>query len=295
MKILSFGSLNYDHVYQVEHFVVPKETMSADSYSRGFGGKGLNQSVALARAGLEVYHAGRAGADGRPFVDFLESSGVRTEHLLLGGRSVSGHAIIEVCRGENRILIFGGANRQIDSAQIDRTLPDFGEGDILVIQNEISSLPQLIRAAKGRGMKVFFNAAPMDSAVKDCPLELVDTLCLNEIEGAALAEVSPDSPGDVAAALHTKYPDVEILLTAGEQGSWYMSREERCHMPARRVAAVDTTAAGDCYIGYYIAGRCMGRDIGGAMRLATCAAALAVQRHGAADSVPAIEEVLRNE
>ena len=119
MKILSFGSLNYDYTYEVEHFLAPKETLAAESMQRGFGGKSANQSIALARAGLPVYHAGRVGADGQPFVDYLKQNGIHTDYLIKDDSTATGHAIIKVCRGENRILIYGGANQEITTEQID--------------------------------------------------------------------------------------------------------------------------------------------------------------------------------
>ena len=122
MKILSFGSLNYDYTYEVEHFLAPKETLAAKSMQRGFGGKGANQSIAFARAGLSVYHAGRVGADGQPFVDYLKQNGIHTDYLIKDDAAATGHAIIEVCRGENCILIYGGANQEITTEQIDHTL-----------------------------------------------------------------------------------------------------------------------------------------------------------------------------
>ena len=157
MKILSFGSLNYDYTYEVEHFLAPKETLAAKSMQWGFGGKGANQSIAFARAGLSVYHAGRVGADGQPFVDYLKQNGIHTDYLIKDDAAATGHAIIEVCRGENCILIYGGANQEITTEQIDHTLKAFSPGDWLVLQNEISNLPYLMQAAQKKGLSIFFN------------------------------------------------------------------------------------------------------------------------------------------
>lgn len=286
MKILSFGSLNFDHVYNTAHFVVPKETLSAVSYHRGFGGKGLNQSIAMAKAGLEVYHAGRVGADGQPFIDYLEKYGVKTDFLMKDDSAVTGHAIIEVCEGQNRILLHGGSNRMIDAAQIDVILAHFEPGDMLVIQNEISSLPYLIHSAKQRGMKVFFNAAPMDECVFEYPFENIDILCVNEIEGRALACINETDSETIARAILKKYPKLELLLTAGEEGSYFFNGNEMLRVPAQKVEAVDTTAAGDTYIGFFLAGLNEGLSVSEAMNLATAAAAITVQGAGAADSIP---------
>ena len=156
MKILSFGSLNYDYTYEVEHFLAPKETLAAKSMQRGFGGKGANQSIAFARAGLSVYHAGRVGADGQPFVDYLKQNGIHTDYLIKDDAAATGHAIIEVCRGENCILIYGGANQEITTEQIRMVLADVGPGipDVeLAMQAGYSPAPDEIRSLGfGAGM-----------------------------------------------------------------------------------------------------------------------------------------------
>ncbi|HBL40390.1 MAG TPA: ribokinase [Ruminococcaceae bacterium] len=290
-KILSFGSLNFDYVYQTEHFVQPKETLSALSYQRGFGGKGLNQSTAMKKAGLEVFHAGRIGADGQPFVDYLSELGIRTDFLVRDETGVTGHAMIEVCGGENRILIHGGANRKIDEIQIDRTLSAFGAGDWLVIQNEISSVPYLIRAAKKAGLKVFFNVAPVAEEVLAYPLNEADVLCVNEIEGQFLAETEESDARIIAERLHKKYPAPEILLTAGVEGSYCINGYGSFFEPACSVKAVDTTAAGDTYSGFYLAEKIRSNDAQKAMHYAAKAAAITVQRVGASQSIPTADEI----
>ena len=293
MKVLSFGSLNFDHVYNTDHFVVPGETMSAASYARGFGGKGLNQSIAMAKAGLEVYHAGRVGADGQPFIDYLKSFGVRTDYLMKDEHAVTGHAIIEVSGGNNRIILFGGSNRMIDEKQIDEVLSAFSEGDILVMQNEISSAPYLMESAKMHGMRIFFNAAPMDGAVFTYPLEKADWICVNEIEGKALAGTDDTDSAAIGRTLSEKYPDSAIVLTVGEEGSWYFEGGTVIHADAVRAEAVDTTAAGDTYIGYFLAGLSRGMDVRDAMDLASKASGMSVTKNGAADSIPLYDEVVR--
>ena len=291
MKILSFGSLNYDYTYEVDHFLAPKETLAAQSMMRGFGGKGANQSIAMARAGLPVYHAGRVGADGQPFLDYLQKNGVNTNYLVKDETVTTGHAIIEVCHGENRILIYGGANRKIGALQIDAALSDFAPGDWLVLQNEISNLPYIMKKANEQGLHIFFNAAPIDEQVKSYPLDLVDILCVNEVEGSALAGVQEFNAQAILQQLRTQYPATKILLTVGSAGSYYSDRAEHYYVPCEKVTAIDTTAAGDTYSGYFLAGLCGGKTVQEAMQLATKAAAIAVQRKGAASSIPFINEI----
>lgn len=291
MKILSFGSLNYDYNYEVDHFHAPKETLAAKSMHRGFGGKGANQSIALARAGLTVYHAGRVGADGQPFIDYLKADKINTDFLVKDDFSSTGHAIIEICNGENRILIYGGANQEISTEQIDRTLEHFEAGDWLVLQNEISNLPYLMRTAKQRGLQIFFNAAPFDANISTYPMDCVDILCVNEVEASALAGVNTFEVETVLGILHEKYSHTKLLLTAGSQGSYYFEGQEKLYTPCSNVRAIDTTAAGDTYSGYFLAGICKGDTVEEAMKLATKAAGIAVQRKGAASSIPSIAEL----
>ena len=205
---------------------------------RGFGGKGANQSIAFARAGLSVYHAGRVGADGQPFVDYLKQNGIHTDYLIKDDAAATGHAIIEVCRGENCILIYGGANQEITTEQIDHTLKAFSPGDWLVLQNEISNLPYLMQAAQKKGLSIFFNAAPYDVGILTYPMERVDVLCVNEVEACTLAGTETFEADAVLTLLHEKYPQTRLLLTAGSAGSYYLDAERRLFVPCEKVQAI---------------------------------------------------------
>ena len=294
MKVLSFGSLNFDHVYQMDHFVMPKETTSSLSYSRGFGGKGLNQSIALAKSGLDVYHAGRVGFDGQPFIDYLQEYGVKVDYLKKDEETATGHAIIQVSHSENCIILYGGANQLIDEAQIDEVLTHFEKGDLLLIQNEISSLTYLITKAHEKGLRIAFNTAPMDEKIFGYPLELVDIFVVNEVEGKGLANVSSDQVEDVIAGLQKASPNKEIILTVGSQGSYYISGETVIHQEAYRVEAVDTTAAGDTFTGFYLASILRGETVSNALRIAAKASSITVTKEGAAKSIPTLEQVLES-
>ena len=160
MRILNFGSLNLDYVYQVDHFVQPGETLSAQSRAVKAGGKGLNQSVALSRAGAAVCHAGCFGADGVVLKDLLEENGVDTA-FLLPVPEAQGHTVIQVSpEGENCILLYGGSNRCIPEEHIRRVLGSFSRGDWLVLQNEINSLPLIVELASARGLQIVLNPSP---------------------------------------------------------------------------------------------------------------------------------------
>ena len=294
MKVLSFGSLNFDHVYQMDHFVMPKETTSSLSYSRGFGGKGLNQSIALAKSGLDVYHAGRVGFDGQPFIDYLQEYGVKVDYLKKDEETATGHAIIQVSHSENCIILYGGANQLIDEAQIDEVLAHFEKGDLLLIQNEISSLTYLITKAHEKGLRIAFNTAPMDEKIFGYPLDLIDIFVVNEVEGKGLANVSSDQVEDVIAGLQKAYPSKEIILTVGSQGSYYISGDMVIHQDAYRVEAVDTTAAGDTFTGFYLASILRGEMVSNALRIAAKASSITVTKEGAAKSIPTLEQVVES-
>ncbi|MBR3227355.1 MAG: ribokinase [Erysipelotrichaceae bacterium] len=291
MKILNFGSLNYDHVYQVDHFVQPKETMSSLSYGRNFGGKGLNQSIALAKAGCDVYHAGRVGSDGQDFIDYLNRYGVKTEYLLKDMNEATGHAIIEVCNGQNCIILHGGANQKVSEAQADEVLEHFGEGDLILLQNEISSTAYIMKKAHERGLKIAINTAPMDEKIFTYPLELVDIFIVNEVEAAGLVQSDTQDIDKIIELIKDRYSDREVVMTVGENGSYYIGKGEVIHEPAIRVDVVDTTAAGDTFTGFFLASYLKDGDVRKALKLATKASSVTVQGEGAAQSIPNIGDL----
>ena len=291
MSVLVFGSLNIDHVYQVEHLARPGETLPSTEYRRFQGGKGANQSVALARAGAKVFHAGRIGPEGLWLRDAIAAEGVDVTHVGLDNQP-TGHAIIQVDpAGENSILLYGGANLSVTSDDARYILSHFGEGDWLLLQNEISALPAILREASVRRMTVAFNPAPMTPEVLDYPLEGVSLFVVNETEGAALAGIEESLPASIVDRLQGRYPDAAILLTLGAEGSLFASGEERIRTPAQAVEAIDTTAAGDTFIGYFLAELLAGGPAAQALVVATRAAALCVSRPGAAASIPRRDEL----
>ena len=292
MKTLNFGSVNVDHVYSVGDFVRPGETLSSLSYKKFSGGKGANQSIALARAGADVYHAGRIGADGIWLKEKLEESGIKTKYLEVC-ETPTGHAIIQVSRtGENSIILFGGANQTVDRKFADSVLKNFHKGDFLLLQNEISSTAHIMKKASRLKLKIIFNPAPMNSDVLSYPLKLVDIFILNEIEAAELAGKSGTE--NIIREMKRKFPKALTILTLGSKGVAYMEKDKVVRVPAFKVKAVDTTAAGDTFIGYYLASISKGVNLRDAISIACKASALCVTRHGAADSIPELSEVVKS-
>lgn len=288
-KILTFGSLNVDYVYHVPHFVAPGETLAASKREVNCGGKGLNQSIAAARAGAEVFHAGKIGADGQILTDILSQSGVDISYIQHSS-GPSGHAIIQVDpSGQNCILLFGGSNQEITTQEVDQVLANFGPGDRIILQNEINNLAYIMQQAAARGLDIVFNPSPIDASIQSLPLELVSLLVLNEIEGAALAGTEDESL--VLEGLRKQFPRCRILLTLGSRGCIYDDGTQRIQQNVCSVEAVDTTAAGDTFTGYFVAADAAGLPPQECLRLATQAAAIAVSRPGAAPSIPVMAEV----
>ena len=293
MRILNFGSLNLDYVYRVDHFVQPGETLSAQSRAVKAGGKGLNQSVALSRAGAAVCHAGCFGADGVVLKDLLEENGVDTA-FLLPVPEAQGHTVIQVSpEGENCILLYGGSNRCIPEEHIRRVLGSFSRGDWLVLQNEINSLPLIVELASARGLQIVLNPSPYNRALDRLDFGVLDWLLVNEIEAEQIT--GETEPEKVWETLHRQYGRLSLLLTLGKEGSvaWRMKngKVETHREDAVSVRAVDTTAAGDTYTGYFLAGLAEGRSLQECMNMASRAAAISVTRPGAAESIPRKEEL----
>lgn len=296
MRVLCFGSLNIDYTYRVDHFVRKGETLSSESLQVFSGGKGLNQSIALAKAGVCTCHAGAIGADGLFLLEQLQSAGVDTGWVAVLDTVRTGNAVIQNDKeGDNCIILYGGANQAITKSQVDQVLADFGVGDYLLLQNEINELPYIIAQAHKKEMKIVLNPSPMNDKVRELPLELIDYLLLNEVEASQILnrDLSADIYGpDIAKELREKFPGMVIVLTLGSDGSVYADDNQLFTQPAYPVRAVDTTAAGDTFSGYFLAGILSGRSEKEAMDLAAKAAAIAVTRQGAASSIPTLAEVI---
>lgn len=289
MKVLNFGSLNIDHVYSVPHHALTGETLTTTNYIRHMGGKGLNQSISLCRAGAQVDHAGAIGADGVFLRDYLALSGVDVQGVQIIDEP-TGHAVIQVNgEGDNCILLYPGANRCQTEKMMQKALDRCAAGDLLLMQNETNGLACMMRAAHEKGMRIAFNPSPVDEALLDLPMELVDYFILNEIEGAALS--GETEPERIIEALLQKYPRAHIVLTLGGAGSLYAHGKERAAQPIFKVQAVDTTGAGDTFTGYFLASQLRGEDARQSLRLAAAASAMAVTKSGAAQAIPMLEEV----
>lgn len=292
MKILNFGSLNLDYVYDVDHFVRKGETIASREMRIFCGGKGLNQSVALSKAGAQVYHAGLVGQDGGILREMLLSVGVRGELVRCLPDTSTGNAIIQRdTTGDNCILLYGGANQKVTEEFVREVLAGFSAGDWLVLQNEISQIPYIVDLAYEKGMTIVLNPSPMDEKIQEISLCKIHYFLLNQGEAQALTGVQGD--GTVLAHhLRKQFPDASVVLTLGEAGSLYIGKEGTVFQKAYRVPVVDTTAAGDTFTGYFVAEISAGKPVEQALDMAARASAIAVSRPGAAPSIPDRSQVV---
>ncbi len=286
MKILNFGSINKDFFYSVDDFVRPGETISSIRYNVKIGGKGLNQSVGISKAGQKIYHAGIINKDDTFILDKLKKWNINCENILLGDNP-TGHAIIQVDKnGENSIIIHGGANHDVDIKFIKSVLSKFDSGDILVLQNEINNIKEIIDRAHHKKMKIVFNPAPFNKEISNYDLNKISTLILNQTEGEALSKEK--KPDNILKTLNSKFNNTEIILTLGEKGSLYSFKNELVKIKAHKLDTVDTTGAGDTFIGYYVAGIASEMNKINNLNRASEAAAIATTKLGGAESIPKI-------
>lgn len=290
MKILNFGSLNIDKVYEVEDFVKPGETISSKDMQIFAGGKGLNQSIAVANAGSNIYHAGMIGKEGLFLKDILDEKNVDTS-LLKVIESETGHAIIQVNKdGQNCILLFSGANHKIDENYVNLVLDKFEAGDIIILQNEISCLEYIIDQAFKKQMRIALNPSPIDESLAKLDLNKVEWIILNEIEGSIIS--GRENHDEIVFELLKRFSNLKIVLTLGEKGSIYRDGEKSYSQNIYKTNVVDTTAAGDTFMGYFISSISKNRSIEDALEIASMAASISVSKKGAANSIPYEQEVL---
>ena len=270
--------------------MAPGETESSVSMTTVAGGKGLNQSIALAKAGVDVYLAGQVGEEGDLLEEVCKDSCVNTSFLEhVSGRS--GHTFIQVDRnGQNSILLFGGANQSQKRHKIDEVISYFKEGDFLLLQNEINELAYLIQRAYEQKMFIVLNPSPYNQELKKCDLQKISLFVLNEVEAQQL--IGSSDVKVIENGMRKFFPKSDVLLTLGVNGSYYFGvKDNKNYQECIPVKAVDTTGAGDTYTGYFVAMRMKGMTVVDSMRIASFAAGIACTKHGAAPSIPKLDEV----
>jgi len=281
--IYNLGSINADYIYRVPHLPAPGETLAATSMNRGLGGKGVNQSVAARLAGSQVTHIGSVGSDGGWAAKAMASFGVDCAHVTAVD-APTGHAIINVDPGgENAIVIYPGANQKQSLNHLETAIGATSSSDILLLQNETSHQVEAAQLGHEKGLLVVYSAAPFSAKSVQDVMQFVDLLVMNSVESEQLS-----------SALGMSLSQLEVrklLITKGAAGADWIEAGNTLHVPAFPVTPVDTTGAGDCFIGYLAAGLDQGMRPDNAMRLAAAASAIQVQRHGTADAIPTRVEV----
>ncbi len=289
MKVVNFGSCNIDYVYSLNHIVLPGETEDSWALEIFPGGKGLNQSVALAKAGVGVFHAGCVGQDAKILIDALNGNGVNIS-LLKRAETESGHAIIQLSKdGQNSIILYRGANGLLDKEYIDKVFSTLDSGDLILLQNETNNVDYIIDKAYEKGVKTIFNPAPFTENLKSVDYNKIDYLIVNEIEAQGIS--GKNTPEQNVIAIIERFKNATVVLTMGDKGALFTDNGELKHQPSMKVDVVDTTAAGDTFIGYLVAEITKNASIQKAVKIATVASALAVTKKGASVSIPSRQQV----
>ena len=290
MKVLNIGSMNIDYVYNVDHIIQPGETEATGGMNVFLGGKGINQSIAVAKAAAEVYHGGMIGEDGQAFLDACDEYGVNSENILkIEGKT--GHTIIQIDKNaQNCILLFGGANQMLTEDFVDGVLDKFEAGDILLLQNEVNQMPYIVNKAYAKGMVIALNPSPFNEKLDEVDMTKISIFLLNEVEGGQITGLT--EPEEIMNKMREMFPHAKIVLTLGKDGAMYCDGSQIYFQPVFKVDAVDTTAAGDTFTGYFLAGIIEGMEPAEILKMSAKASAIAVTRAGAVPSIPYRKEVI---
>ena len=283
--------MNLDHVYSVDHIIQPGETEATGEIKLYLGGKGMNQSVSLAKAGVEVYQGGMIGDDGQPFLDACKEYGVHSEYIAQVDDK-TGHTIIQIDKNaQNSILLYGGANQRLTKEYVDAVLAHFEANDILLLQNEVNMLPYIVDQAYAKGMQIALNPSPFNEKLDEVDMTKISIFLVNEVEGNQIT--GKTDPDEILAEMRVRFPNSKIVLTLGKDGAVYSDGDEKYFQPIFKVQAVDTTAAGDTFTGYFLAGLAEGMPIPEVLKRSARASSIAVSRAGAVPSIPYREEVMK--
>lgn len=283
--VIVFGSINLDLIFSLTHIPRPGETVLGPTTRIEPGGKGANQAIAAARDGATVIMAGAIGHDalGESAIALLQDAGVDLGRVRQVDATTGCAAIAVDPDGNNAIAVGSGANLLANASQVEDAL--LAPGTTLVLQMEVPPLQtaELIARAKAAGSRVVLNLAPA-APVPEAALRSVDVLVVNETEGAWLAKHLGCAPS--AAALRDRLSGTSVVLTRGGEGAEVASRGATWHEPAQLVEVIDTTAAGDCFVGVLASRLDRGEALADAIHRASVAAASCCTRHGSQSSIP---------
>lgn len=297
MRIVEVGSLNMDLVVRMPRIPKPGETLLGGAFATFPGGKGANQAVAAARLGAQVSMIGRVGNDafGRELIDVLQKDGVDTRFVSADPAHATGVALIEVdAQGMNSIAVASGANFALTAQHVRDAINQMEKFDALVmpLETPLETIDAAARAAKQKNALVILNPAPAQKLGADL-LGMVDVIVPNEHEAAFITGIALEGEQSYrAAALALRQMGAKsVVITLGGAGAFVLDGAREEHVPAQKVVAVDTTAAGDCFTGGLAVALAEGKSLANAVRFASAAAAISVTRHGAQPSMPFRKEV----
>ncbi len=293
--ILVIGSINMDIVFGVKEIPAPGETVLASGTRKSPGGKGANQAVAAARLGGDVVMLGCVGQDayGEELMASMESAGVKTRYLLRTRQTGTSCAYICVSQaGENCIVVDSSANMLVSPEYIEAHEDLFSQAEYCILQLEIpvETVRRAMELSKKHGVKVIFNPSPL-SAFDASLLQGVDYVIPNEVEGAQLLEgraLTEENWQDLMQRCQIR----NVIMTAGKLGACHYTLDGKAaHYPAQPRKPVDTTGAGDTFLGAFAAAICSGRSHGEAISFANRASGIAVTRSGAQSAMPTLAEM----
>ena len=287
--IVVFGSINLDLIFAVPRIPAPGETVLGPATRIEPGGKGANQAVAAARDGARVVMAGAIGADslGQGALDLLRAAGVDLTRVRTVPASTGCAAIAVDPAGNNAITVGSGANLSVTAAQVEDALLDLDTTLVLQMEVPPAETAALIARARAAGCRIVLNLAPA-AALPAAALRAVDVLVVNETEAALLA--ADRACAASAEGLHNCL-GVTVVLTRGEQGAFVADDAGTWHEPAMTIEAIDTTAAGDCFVGVLAHRLDQGGTLRHAVRRAIRAAGICCTRPGSQGSLPTAAEV----
>ncbi|MBO5214644.1 MAG: ribokinase [Clostridia bacterium] len=293
--IYVLGSINMDMVAQVDRIPKIGETLGSNKFYVNQGGKGANQAVAIAKLGGNVKMIGKVGndANGQFLLSSLSSNGVDIECVSVADAN-SGIAMIAVENGDNRIIFDAGANSHVTEGDVDIGLADASENDILIMQLEIPMeiVEYASSVAKEKGMTVILNPAPAKS-LSPLLLQNVDIIAPNESETKILTDIEVVDEVHLTLAVRALYKTgvKKVVVTMGEKGSAVAEGQTITYIEPRKVNAVDTTSAGDTFIGALALCLAQGKGMVESAQFASVASSVTVTREGAAQSIPTLSEV----
>jgi ribokinase len=298
IKIVVIGSSNSDMVVQAEKLPLPGETVMGRKFFMNPGGKGANQAVAVARLGGAVAFICKIGSDlfGKQAAFTFKKEGINVDYIAIDSQNPSGVALIMVdAKGENSIMVAGGANNNLNETDIDKALPIIKEADILLMQLEIplTTAEHVGRLAGTHKKRLILNPAPAQ-LLSDDLLKNVTIITPNETEAFIISGIKVmDETSALLAAQKIKSKGVEnVVITMGSKGAFVLSDSFTGLVPTIAVDTIDTTAAGDVFSGALTVGICEGLTIKDAVLFANEAAAISVTKQGAQSSIPYRKDVL---